>query len=382
MANQYDVLVGGGSIAGLSFAAVAAGRGLSVLVVEEHDKIGEPEKCDGLVSLRGLKKHGFPPDLGVVQGKVSKGTIHSPGGTVLEIDASRLEVVVLDRGAYDRQVASSALSAGAEILLGTRVGGVREADDSVSVSAGDRTLRASYYVDATGPASAPKSGIIPSAKYEVEAEWVPEGSVDVFLDAVKYPGFFSWSISCGHSLAKVGAAGRGINPSRALDSFLSGREYKLIRKVAAPIYVGGPVESFVEGRRLLVGESAGMVKPTTAGGITTSLAGGVIAAKWLSETIRSGDPSLLSNYRRDWVAEFGGDAWRTRRLREAFERLTNAELDSVVSVLSSPSVTAKLAESDFDLHAAALVSAVGVGGLLKLSRVIASVEARSLLSGL
>ena len=39
-----DVIVAGGSIAGLAFAAEAEKRGLKVTVFEEHKEIGEPEK--------------------------------------------------------------------------------------------------------------------------------------------------------------------------------------------------------------------------------------------------------------------------------------------------------------------------------------------------
>ena len=45
-----------------------------------------------------------------------------------------------------------------------------------------------------------------------------------------------------------------------------------------------------------MGESAGQVKPTTAGGIMTSVAGAVMAAHWVSESLRLDDPDLLGNY--------------------------------------------------------------------------------------
>ena len=99
MAQTYDFVVAGGSIAGLTFAAEAAKKGASVLVAEEHREIGEPEKCDGLVSLRGLRKYGYPPGDEVIQNGISSAIIHSPSDRRLAINASALEVVVLDRSA-------------------------------------------------------------------------------------------------------------------------------------------------------------------------------------------------------------------------------------------------------------------------------------------
>jgi geranylgeranyl reductase family protein len=381
MNPPYDAVVGGGSISGLGFAAEASRKGLSVLVAEEHESLGEPEKCDGLVSLRGLRELGFLPREEVVQSRVKSAVIHSPGGTAVSIDASSLEVVVLDRSAYDRQVAEAARAAGAEIRTGARVTSFADRGTHVRVEAGGDHLVAGYYVDATGPASSPKRGIVPAAKYEVEADWITEGRVEVFLDSMRYPGFFAWIIPYGHRLAKVGVAGRRVDVKKSIETFLARGPHKVRRKVIAPIYVGGPADDFVSGRRLIIGEAAGMVKPTTAGGIVTSLAGGTIAAHWLSESVKLGDTSLLSGYRREWDRRFGKEMNTMVKLRRLFEELSNSQLDTLVGALASPGVAAKLSGSDFDFHATALLRALGVRGVLQLARIGVSAEARSLLSG-
>jgi len=102
LAKTYDVIVAGGSVAGLTFAAEAAKEGTEVLVLEEHQEIGEPEKCDGLVGLRGLRRLGYAPRRDVVQSEIRSAVIHSPAGKHLSVSAESLEVVVLDRSAYDR----------------------------------------------------------------------------------------------------------------------------------------------------------------------------------------------------------------------------------------------------------------------------------------
>lgn len=377
--SRFDAIVVGGSVGGLSFAGEAAKRGLSVLVLEEHDEIGEPEKCDGLVSLRGLRRYGLAPSGGSIQSSVREGVIHPPSGPECSVDARALEVVVIDRSRYDKQLAENASELGAIIKTGLRVQRVAEKGELVTVDAG-QTYESDYLVDATGPASAPAGGILPAAKYEVEAEWVEEGRVEVFVDQTRYPGFFAWVIPYGVRRAKVGAAGRGINPFKALDALLESRPHKVIRRVAAPIYVGGPAERFVSGRKVLVGESAGQVKPTTAGGIATSIGGGVIAAKWVAESIHSRDPSLLEGYEREWRETFEKEMRAMMRLRGVFERLSNREVDLLISTLSSPKLLARLSKSDFDFHATALLSALGVVGLLTLARLVASAEVRQLLS--
>ncbi|MDA4119601.1 MAG: NAD(P)/FAD-dependent oxidoreductase [Thaumarchaeota archaeon] len=378
MTKPLDFVVGGGSIAGLAFAAEAARRGASVLVAEEHTEIGEPEKCDGLVSLRGLRRYGYLPDEDVVQNQIASAVIHSPTDRNFAVNASGLEVVVLDRSAYDKQVASTATSNGAVVRTGARVSGFAERADGVSVKIGEETIHAEYYIDATGPASSPRRGILPAAKYEVEADWIREPVVEVFLDADKYPGFFAWVIPCGKKRAKVGAAGHGVSPFRALDEFLTGRQCRILRKVSAPIYIGGPSSKFLHGRRIQVGESAGQVKPSTAGGIMTSVAGAVTAARWACKSLEKRDPGLLANYQTEWEAAFLKEMKAMLRLRGVIEKLSNDDLEAVIET-ATPKLVLKLSQTDFDFHATALFGALGISGLLRIAKVVASAEVRSLL---
>jgi digeranylgeranylglycerophospholipid reductase len=378
------VVVGGGSVAGLAFAAEASKRGLNVLVLEEDKEIGEPEKCDGLVSLQELKRYAMP-EKSCIQSHVTRGTVFSPSGRKASLDASRMEVVVIDRSAFDKQLAVNAEAWGAELRLGSRVAGVEERAEGVKVSAGPETYECSYYVDATGPTGVMKfnrQGLVPTAKYEVEGDWFTDGEVEVYTDQEKYPGFFAWVIPRGPGIAKVGAAGFGINSTKALEAFLAGRDSKIVSKVACTIYVGGPIEQFVSGRTVYVGESAGQVKPTTAGGIPSSVAAGVIAARWLSESVMMKDPTLLARYQPDWSARYGKEYRLMTRLRHIYENLSNRDLDKLVATLERPKVASKLATGSFDFHASAALSALGVKGLLQLAGVLVSSEAKQALSSL
>jgi digeranylgeranylglycerophospholipid reductase len=382
--RRYDVVVGGGSVAGLSFAGEASKRGLSVLVLEEDKEIGEPEKCDGLVSLRELRKYATP-EKSCIQSRVTKGVVFSPSGRKASLDASRLEVVVIDRSAFDKQLAGNAEAWGAEVRLGTRVTGVEERHDGVKVSAGSEVYTSSYYVDATGPTGVMRfnrAGLVPTAKYEVEGDWFADGEVEVFTDQEKYPGFFAWVIPRGPGIAKVGAAGFGINAVKALEEFLASRKSKIVSKVACTIYVGGPIEQFVSGRTVCVGESAGQVKPTTAGGIPSSVAGGVIAARWVSDAVTLKDPSLVARYQPDWSGRYAKEYRLMTRLRHVYQNLSNGDLDKLVATLERRKIAAKLASGSFDFHGSAALSALGVKGLLQLAGVLVSSEAKQAVASL
>jgi hypothetical protein len=65
-----------------------------------------------------------------------------------------------------------------------------------------------------------------------------------------------------------------------------------------------------------------------------------------------------------------------------FEGLSNADLENIVSALSSKRVAEKLASTDFDFHATAFLSALGVKGTLQLAALLFSAEAKQALSSL
>jgi hypothetical protein len=53
--TDFDVVVAGGSVSGLLAAKEIAESGCTVKVLEDDLEIGLPERCDGLVSLKGLE---------------------------------------------------------------------------------------------------------------------------------------------------------------------------------------------------------------------------------------------------------------------------------------------------------------------------------------
>ena len=68
-------------------------------------------------------------------------------------------------------------------------------------------------------------------------------------------------------------------------------DHSTIRKIFAPIWIKGPIEKFVEGKTVIVGDAAGQAKPTTAGGIFTSGMGGIYAGQAISKFLKTNDQS-------------------------------------------------------------------------------------------
>ncbi len=368
---RHDVVVAGGSIAGLLCAREAALGGHSVLVVEQGHEIGTPQHCGGLLSRDALDYLGVVASVRMLGNPIRAARLVAPGGAVVEV-ASNGRVVEVDRRELDKYVASQAQRAGATIRTGVSFRG--ESGGVAKTTAGDVPCR--VVVDARGVASLGRGpGMMPSVQCEVQAGWIRRGVVSVMVDQMTYPGFFAWVIPSASGRGKVGVAGRGINAGQAMKALLDRLGGgSVFRSIAAPIWVGGPIPEFVQGRVVAVGDAAGQAKPTTGGGIYSGGAGGMLAGRAISRYLDSGRAEDL-DYKDAWNAKFGEEFEAQRAARRMLERLDNASIDQLVSRLS-PNLISGVADGDFDFHTGAILSLLGVRGTVGAVGAVTASELR------
>ena len=102
--DNQDVVIAGGSISGLLCARELAQNNHAVTVLEEHDEIGIPEKCDGLISVNALSSLGVIPNKRTIQNKILGARFFSPSGKLIDVDSSNLDIVVLNRKKFDNEL--------------------------------------------------------------------------------------------------------------------------------------------------------------------------------------------------------------------------------------------------------------------------------------
>jgi geranylgeranyl reductase family protein len=380
---DYDVVIAGGGLAGLLAAREVASKGLNVAVFEEDLEIGVPDKCDGLVSMRALMKLGVIPTSKAVQNTIKRVLLYPPSGKPVEVEASKLKVVVLDRGVFDKDLAKAASSKGAEIILGERVTKAVEKEGCVRVEA-SRISKSKIYIEAKGTSALPadkQRSLIPAARFDIEANWVQEDAVEIYVDSTKYPCFFLWVIPTGKDSAKVGVAGRSINCFTALDEFLKQKGGgRVIKKVSAPIYVGGPIDSFVKGRMMVVGDSAGQTKPSTGGGIYSCGLAGVFAGQAAAKYLLEGDLDALHKYSRSWLRLFHEDFKTSLQGRRIYEKMDNRSIEKVFNFIREKGLLNDLLQEDgFDEHSKWIRRCLGLEELVKIFSIVAAEEVRSLI---
>jgi geranylgeranyl reductase family protein len=366
--KSFDVIVAGASVAGSSAARQVAEAGLRVAVFEDDLEVGTPEKCGGLVSLDGLRQLGLPPSSRVIADSMKEATFTSPGGEVLKLDARKVGVVALRRRELDKMVAREAAEAGASFELGDKVVGFEEKDDSVSISTSSGSYDAKLFIDCRGVSvykGFRAEGLLQAVQYECVIPDIERGRVEVLLDKSVTKEYFAWLIPLDGAVARVGVAGHGSHLQSWLEGYISRRGGKVIKKAFASLVVGGPLDKFVLGRRILAGDAAGQAKPTTAGGIFSGGVGGMMAGAWAARAISEGDLRILQGYEREWRTQFGKDFETQLSLRGLFVDLENNELDALFRIMIRENVAESLKNGSFDYHGMDFARMLGVKGLLE-----------------
>lgn len=377
---SFDVVIAGGSVAGLLCAREISLNGFSVLVIEEDYEIGTPEHCGGLVSIAGLEELGVIPFRKTFEHMIESATITSPNGNNFTINSKRQKVIEISRRELDKQIAFQAQKNGAIIKVRTSF---QEITDT-GVRTNEERIDCKIFVDARGVSSLihkDRTGILSSAQYEIYADWIKKGKVEVIFDQEKYPGFFAWIIPSNEGKGKVGVAGRGINVSESIDRFLKERgEFSTIRKIFAPIWIKGPIKDFVAGKTVIIGDAAGQAKPTTAGGIFTSGMGGVYAGQAISKFLKTNNKTDLEEYQKRWMNRFGKEFEKQTLARKVLERIDNNTINKLFDSVT-PEITKEISEKDdFDFHTGSIIKLLGLKGSIKTAQTLIGGEIKKLLS--
>jgi digeranylgeranylglycerophospholipid reductase len=361
--KECDFLVVGGGPSGLTFAS-AVGERAKVVVVEEHDTIGQPVQCTGLVTPRVVEMAGAR---GTVLNHLQGGYFHFPGDQVAEVRGRTAKALVVDRAAFDQACADRAADLGAAISLGVKFVEMRQGRGIVARCSGpegsaDYSSKLIIGSDGYKSSVAKAAGLqgprehVRGVQMDIRHEEDDQDMLDVYLGKKVAPGFFAWKIPCG-PMTRVGLCVLGSQETpltflNALLGKLGLKDKERIRVVSGMIPIGPPPRTYAQGT-MIIGDAAGQAKPLSGGGLYTGMVAARCAAETALECLEKSDFSIgaLSAYEERWKTELGKELERGFLIRRAFVKLSDRKLEEAGRILSREDVRKVLAEGDIDFPA-------------------------------
>jgi digeranylgeranylglycerophospholipid reductase len=311
--KEKIMIIGAGPI-GCYCGYLLAKKGHQVDIFEEHEEIGSPVGCTGIVT-KELKKF-IKIDQEFLINKITKAEIFCKNKST----KIKLQEYIIDREKFDKYIAKLALKVGAKIHLGNKIVSLNKKEIIIKKIKNKKVIKLQtneykHIIGADGPQSLvtrklnKKESIIKNqeSKKEIETQYYigKQAIVNGDFDEKKFivhlgkicPSFFGWIVPENNKTARIGVAVLK-NPNRYFDNYLAhlkkenikGIQIKKITKIQSgliPIY-NPKIKIFLKEKYkdkttsyYIVGDAAMHVKATTGGGLIP----GMKAAKALTKSI-------------------------------------------------------------------------------------------------
>lgn len=362
-----DAVIIGAGPAGLMAARDLARRGHDVVVLEEHATVGLPTHCTGLLGSEAFTELDLPRH--TILGTASAARFFAPDGTSVLVDADHVSAAVVDRAAFDATLADASRDAGVEIRRDARVRSIQVSNTAVTVTADGmaQPVAARACIIACGAhyrfnrelgLGVPRA-LVQSAQLELSFDGPAE--VEVHLGRERAPRGFAWIVPfarAGQHFQRVGLMTDG-NAASFFKTFaqdlrtrfdVTGAAWPEPRLKILPL---GPVARTYSNRVVAVGDAAGLVKPTTGGGIYYGLLSGQIAASVLDDALRADDlhDARLREYETRWRERLGAEIRIGLAFRTLASRLNDKAVDAIVELARVDGVVPMLRRTaDFNWH--------------------------------
>lgn len=317
-------MVGGGPAG--SLAAIMLGKEHDVVVAEEHQTPGFPVQCAGLISKDCFTAYSrYCKIKRAVDNRIKGAFFFSPDGNFVE---ARGEAYVVERKMLDSMLFNRA-SDFAETLVKLRV-----RFEGRSAYAGNRRVDADRIIGADGVNSV-------TAKYfgferpelflavQIEARFDPidENYVELYFGNDYSRGFFAYAVPLGDT-ARIGVVSK-TDPLACLRRVIEKHPStsKRIKGGVIELNVGAvPIGlvDFVKENVALIGDSAGMVKPYTGGGLYYLL----VAAEKLAESFPN-----LEDYRKAYLKELEKEYKFGQKLLSLYSKLSDEDYNQLTRAL-------------------------------------------------
>ncbi len=317
MSDNFDLVIVGAGPAGSAAAFTAAKTGISVLLLEEHEKIGAPLSCaEGLGRSRIIDVLQMKPEW--IAQEISGSIVRSRIGEEFRINYRDVGWV-LNRKIFDSGLAQMAQETGAVVKTSTKAIAIDDDEVIVNESGKEKRYRFKFIIGADGIAShvGRWMGIdtrLGLDEIEICAEYLMEDievetTYATFVFSHDYaPGGYAWIFPKSTSSANIGLGVSPLKtkrkPQHLLDNWVN-REFPS-GKIKEKIYGGVPAKILkrLSGKNFfLIGDAARLTDPLSGAGIANGIRSGVIAGRNVVLRLRDKKDSFEAEIKKDILDE-------------------------------------------------------------------------------
>lgn len=335
------IIIGAGP-AGCYLGYLLAKKGKEVKIIEEHNRIGIPVQCTGIVT--SSIENFFKLPNKVIANKCSKVVVVSKNKKIY----ANTKEIVMWRNKFDEFLGDMAINEGAKILLNSQFLSIEKNKIKIRDKQSNklRELKYDFLIGADGPSSyiAKCAGLNPHNKYYIgmQAKVHLATNMDSFETHFgdDYPNFFGWVVPESEDTARIGL-GSMENAKNLFYQFLERRtgSKKILCWESGIIPLYNPKQLIQKGNLFLIGDAATQVKATTGGGIIPSLK----SAETLADCIINN-----KNYNLAYKFQSGKELLLHLKLRNVLNKFTNSDYDYLLSLMEQVKVKKILNKYDRD----------------------------------
>ena len=337
------IMVVGAGPAGSYLAYLLAKEGKDVTLIEEHEKLGSPVQCTGIVTGSIEKFLKLPKE--VIANRCSKVVVVSKNKRIV----ANTDELVMWRNKFDEFLVNTAIDAGAKILTNHQFIGFN-GKNSIKIkdkkNSKTKEIKTEIVVGADGPSSsvAKAKGLNAKAKFYIgmQAKINLKSDINAFETyfGSEFPNFFGWVVPESEDTVRLGLGAFNAAKDyfyKFLENITGKREILCWESGIIPVYE--PKKIIQKDNVYLIGDAAAQVKATTGGGIIPSLK----AAQTLCDCIISN-----KDYNKEFKKNSGRELLLHLKIRNILNKFSDKDYDYLLGLMSQEKIKKVLKKYDRD----------------------------------
>jgi len=328
---KYDVIVIGGSFAGLSSAYFLSNGGLRVCVFDKG-KIGARTKSTGIL-LESVFNDLKIPDY-LIENEIRGAFVFSPNLKKYSLQLKKTKLRQSKTLEFIKWLKEVCMSNGVKFFE-------NQACEKISINqqyAACQGMEGEIIVFATG--ILPKLNFLPKNNFEYFAgieyianlsEIEDQNFVQGYIDLNISPGYGFWVAPIDLKTAHIGLIKEmrdKVPPVTAIKTFISKVGFKMtnIKEIRAGVVPArGTIEKTYGNRFVIVGDAAGQLGQISFGGIHNAVRASKILGEVIPDLINHPTESNLQIYETKWKRELGTSLKTERMFRYLFDKVKSNE---------------------------------------------------------